>query len=412
MPDSGAVTNGTGGERIVVVGAGLAGVSACSELRKQGFAGQVTLLGNESVLPYDRPPLSKAVLAGKRDDTTLRFDLAALEVDAWLATAATALDADARVVSTTEGALAYDGLIIATGAAPVTLPGPGDQHVLRTLDDARRLRAVLTPGAHLVIVGAGWIGAEVATTALAAGCRVTCLEAGPTVLHSALGAVGAEFEPWWSQVDLRCGVLVDRVEDGAVRLVGGEIVTADAVITGIGARPAIEWLAGSGLTLDRGVVTNARLQAYRGVAAAGDVAVWHSTRFDRRMRVEHWDNASLGAMTAVANLLAPNAGGPLYDPVPYFWSDQFGHKLQYVGAHDDEARVVLRRPSDAPWWVALWLDPADRLTAALIVDRPREMIAARRVIEDGHAIVAATAVDGDRPLPDAVDGASSATGAQ
>jgi 3-phenylpropionate/trans-cinnamate dioxygenase ferredoxin reductase subunit len=405
------VTDSTGSGRIVVVGAGLAGANACGELRKQGFAGQVTLLGDESVLPYDRPPLSKAVLAGKRDDTTLRFDLAALDVETRLTAAATALDVDARVVSTTEGDLDYDGLIIATGAAPLTLPGPGGQHVLRTLADALRLRPALVPGARVVIVGAGWIGAEVATAALAAGCQVTCLEAGPTVLHGALGAVGAEFEPWWSQVDLRCGVLVDRVEDGAVRLAGGEVVQADVVLAGIGARPAIGWLAGSGLALDRGVVTDTRLQAHPGVAAVGDVAVWHSTRFDRRMRVEHWDNASLGPTVAVANLLAGDAGGPVYDPVPYFWSDQFGHKLQYVGAHDDEDRVVFRRPSGAAWWAALWLDPADRLTAALTVDRPREMIAARRMIEDGRPVVAATAVDGDRPLLDAAVGESTVVGA-
>jgi 3-phenylpropionate/trans-cinnamate dioxygenase ferredoxin reductase subunit len=397
--------------RIVVVGAGLAGANTCTELRKQGYAGQVTLLGDESVPPYDRPPLSKAVLGGKRDDTTLRVDLAALDVDARLATAATGLDAGARVVATTNGDLGYDGLVIATGAAPVTLPGTGRQYVLRTIADAMRLRSVLVPGAHLVIVGAGWIGAEVATAALAAGCRVTCLEAGPTVLHGALGAVGTEFESWWSQVNLRSGVLVDRVEDGAVRLVGGEVVEADAVLVGIGARPAISWLEGSGLTLSHGVVTDAGLQAHPGVATVGDAAVWHSTRFDRRMRVEHWDNASLGPMTAVANLLAAGGDGPVYDPVPYFWSDQFGHKLQYVGAHDDEDRVVFRRPADAPWWAALWFDPADRLTAALVVDRPKEMIAARRVIEDGRAIAVATAADGDRPLTDAVVGDSSAVGA-
>jgi 3-phenylpropionate/trans-cinnamate dioxygenase ferredoxin reductase subunit len=401
------VTDNAGGGRIVVVGAGLAGANACGELRKQGFSGPVTLLGDESAPPYDRPPLSKAVLAGKRDDTALRFDPAALDVDARLATAATGLDAGARVVSTTEGDLGYQGLIIATGATPVTLPGPGHQHVLRTLADALRLRPVLAPGTHIVIVGAGWIGAEVATAALAAGCRVTCLEAGPTVLHGALGAVGADFEPWWSQVDLRCEVLVDRVEDGAVRLVGGEVIKADAVVAGIGARPATGWLAGSGLTLNHGIVTDARLQAHPGVAAVGDVAVWPSARFDRLMRVEHWENAALGPAVAVAGLLGGDTGGPAYDPVPYFWSDQFGHKLQYVGAHDDQDRVLLRRPSDAAWWAALWLDPAGRLTAALTVDRPREMVAARRVIEDGRAIVAAAAVDGDKPLLDAVAGASS-----
>jgi NADPH-dependent 2,4-dienoyl-CoA reductase/sulfur reductase-like enzyme len=387
---------------MVVVGAGLAGANACGELRKQGYAGQVVLLGDEGAAPYDRPPLSKAVLAGKRDDTTLRFDLAALDVDTRLATAATGLDAAARTITTTDGDLGYDGLIIATGAAPVTLPGPGPQHVLRTLADAVRLRSLLVSGAHIVIIGGGWIGAEVATAALAAGCGVTCLEAGPTVLHSALGAVGGEFEQWWSRVDLRCGVLADEITASGVRLVGGEVIAADAVVVGIGARPVTGWLEGSGLTLNRGVVTDTRLQACPGVAAVGDVAVWHSARFDRTMRVEHWDNAATGPKTAVAGLLAGGGDGPVYDPVPYFWSDQFGHKLQYVGAHDDEDRVVIRRPSGVPWWEALWLDPADRLTAALIVDRPKEMIAARRVIEDGCQVAAAAAVNGDQPLTDAV----------
>src|SRR4051794_29218285 len=178
--------------RIVVVGAGVAAVRTVGSLRRRGIGGHIVLLGEEAGPPYDRPPLSKAVLAGERDDTTLRFDPAALDVDVRPGTPAVGLDLVRRVVSTARGGVGFDRLVVATGAAPVRLPGPGSQLTLRTAADAMALRDRLRPGARVVIVGASWIGAEVATQAVARGCVVTCLEAGRAPLAAALGEeVGA-----------------------------------------------------------------------------------------------------------------------------------------------------------------------------------------------------------------------------
>ncbi len=180
---------------IVVVGAGLAGTNTCEQLRLQGFDGHITLLGAEREAPYDRPPLTKAVLSGDRECTTLEIDLAGLDVDHRPGTAATGLRLADRVVEGSAGELRFDGLVIVTGALPITLPGSPEQHTIRTIDDAHKLQAKLLPGAHVVVM-ASWIGAEVATAAMARGCRVTCIEAGPTVAHVALGSVGRRLEPW------------------------------------------------------------------------------------------------------------------------------------------------------------------------------------------------------------------------
>jgi NADPH-dependent 2,4-dienoyl-CoA reductase/sulfur reductase-like enzyme len=338
--------------RIVVVGGGLAGAHTCEQLRRRGHEGELILLAAEPYAPYDRPPLSKEVLRGERDDTTLPIDLAGLGVHITTHTAATGLDLENHVVHTyttelvaglsaeSSGQIRFDGLVIATGASPITLPGPGKQFAVRTLDDACRLRERLTPGARVVVVGASWIGAEVATSALARGCSVTCVEADTAPVARTLGPeVGKRLIPWWDDVNLRLGSPVYRIEDGAVVLSDGTALAADVVVAGVGVRPDVAWLAGSGLELDRGVVVDEWLRAAPGVVAVGDVAAWWSRRYGARMRVEHWDDAVTGPAVAASSLLIAADPGEctdaaLHDPVPYFWSDQFGHKLQYVGHHD------------------------------------------------------------------------------
>lgn len=366
-------------ERVVVVGGGLAAARSCTALRRAGFTGELVMVAAERHLPYDRPPLSKDVLRGERDRAGLPFDPEALAVRVRTGTRATGLDLARRRVETTDGAVDFDGLVIATGASPVRLPGDGPQFVLRTLEDAWALRERLRPGTRVVVVGASWIGAEVATAALAAGCRVTCLEAGPAPLAQALGErAGRVFQPWWEGVDLRLGTPVARVRDDGVELADGGTVPADVVITGVGVRPETAWLAGSDLVVDRGVVVDEHLRASApGVVAVGDVAARWSPRFGTRVVAEHWDDAANAPAVAVAALLAGEDAGdlPVYDPVPYFWSDQFGHKIQYVGHHGRHDRCEITDDG-----AVRWFDASGRLTAWLGVDRPRDLVAARRAV--------------------------------
>jgi len=334
--------------RIVVVGAGLAGARTCTELRSQGYRGELVLLGAEADPPYDRPPLSKAALvADQPPDLALPLPS---DVDLRLATTATGLAG--TVVSTEHGELEADAVVIATGSAPRRLPGEGRQHVLRTRGDALGLRAALVPGAQVVIVGAGWIGAEVATAALARGCAVTVVEAGTVPLAHALGTdVGAALLPWWRGVDLRVSHGVAGVLDGAVRLAEGEALTADVVVSAVGVTPLVGWLTGSGLPIDRGVVVDDRLTAAPGVLAVGDVAAWWSPRFGARLHAEHWDDA-----------------------------------LQLVGHRTAADTAVWRgEPGDASWGVG-WLSPQGVLQAYLAADRPRDALQARALVARSAAV--------------------------
>ncbi|GAA3149473.1 FAD-dependent oxidoreductase [Planomonospora alba] len=371
----------------MVAGAGLAGVRSVEALRAHGFGGTITLLGDEPHRPYDRPPLSKAVLLGEIDSTVVDSDLDAMGVDFRPGVAAKGLRPG--VVETTEGELAYDGLVIATGAAPIRLRGEGPQHVLRTIDDALALRALLREGVRVAVVGAGWIGAEVATAARRAGCEVTVVEAAAHPLAAALGPVGAHTAPWYAQagIDLRTAAVVAAVDHGGLTLADGSAVEADVVVTGIGVRPAVDWLAGSGVELDDGVVTDEHLRtALPGVVAAGDCAAWWSRRYGRRLRVEHWDTALGAPDVAVATLLGEGAGeGAVYDPVPYFWSEQFGHMVQYAGHHDG-ARLVGRGDPAGTRWSVCWLNDDDTLAAVLAVNRPRDLVQGRRLIEGGQRL--------------------------
>ncbi|MFE9825307.1 NAD(P)/FAD-dependent oxidoreductase [Streptomyces sp. NPDC005791] len=396
-------------KNVIVVGAGLAGLRAAEELRTRGYDGELTLLGAEHHAPYDRPPLTKAVLSGECDDTALPVDWQKLRCTPLLGRSATGLrlhtGRPGGVVTTEAGPLDFDGLVIATGAAPVRLPGEGAQHVVRTVDDVRALRSALRAGTRVVVVGAGWIGSEVATVAAGQGCRVTVLEAGAAPLAGAIGPeLGALTAPWYADagVVLRCGVQVASVDVGGLTLDDGEFLAADVVVTGIGARPEIGWLVGSGLETDRGVVVDGSLRTARPeVVAVGDCAAWWSRRFGRRLLVEHWDTALNAPATAAAALLGQEA---VYDPAPYFWSQQFGRFVQYAGHHPAGKRMVLRgAPAAGGGWTALWLD-GDRLEALLTVDRPRDLLQGRRLVSDATPMDLDLALDPGVPLRRAVRG--------
>jgi NADPH-dependent 2,4-dienoyl-CoA reductase/sulfur reductase-like enzyme len=383
---------------VVIVGAGLAGLRTAEELRARGYAGAITLIGAEARPPYDRPPLSKKVLTGELDDTGLRPDLDSLGIDLRLAETAVALGDG--VLHTNAADHAWDALVVATGANPVTLPGSGEQLVLRTADDALALRARLTPGRRLAIVGAGWIGAELATAAAGHGCLVTVVEAAATPLAAALGAeVGAQTRPWYAEagVDLRLETAVAAIEPGGIALADGDFLAADIVVTAVGVRPAVAWLAGSGVRLDNGIVVDAGLRAsVPGVFAVGDCASFWSGRYQRQLRIEHWDVALHSPEVAAANIAG---GSEDYDPVPYFWSEQFGRMVQYVGWHGAADQLVWRgRPADARWAVC-WL-AGGRLVAALTVGLPRDLLQARRVIAAGVAVDPAALADPGVPIRD------------
>ena len=381
--------------RVVVVGAGLAGLRTAEELRERGFAGSITLIGAESRPPYDRPPLSKKVLTENDLDPSLQADFTALDVDFRPDEAATGLG---EALVTDHGTHPFDHLVLATGALPVTLPGQGRQRTLRTYDDALALRDLLRPGLRLAIVGAGWIGAELATAAVAHGSQVTVVEAGPAPLAAAIGAaVGAQTARWYAAagVDLRVATAVEAVLPGGLALTGGEQIAADEIVTAVGVRPATRWLEGSGVRLENGVAVDAGLRTSRpGVYAVGDCAAFESCRFGRRLRFEHWDVALHAPEVVAANVLG---GDEAYDPVPYFWSEQFGRMVQYVGYHGDAESLVWRGDPAEPTWAACWLT-AGRLVAMLTVGRPRDLLQARRLIAAGGPVDPARLADPAVPV--------------
>jgi 3-phenylpropionate/trans-cinnamate dioxygenase ferredoxin reductase subunit len=398
--------------QVVIAGGGLAGLRTAEELRARGYRGALTMIAAEDRPPYDRPPLSKAALLGEPDaaelgaelDTTLKADFGALGADLRLGEPATGLELAGAggLVRTARGGYPFGRLVVATGAVPVALPGKGRQRFLRTHTDALELRALLRPGLRLVIVGAGWIGAELATAAAARGGRVTVVEAGPAPLASAVGAeVGSKTVPWYAAagIELRTGQAVESVEDGGLVLPGGGWLPADEIVTAIGVRPSVEWLAGSGVRLENGVAADERLRASApGVYAAGDCASFVSLRFGRRLRFEHWDVALHAPEVVAANILG---GDEVYDPVPYSWSEQFGRMMQYAGYHGDAGRLVWRGDPDGdPPWTACWL-AGDRLVAVLAVDRPRDLLQGRRVIASGAPVDPALVADPAVPLKNA-----------
>lgn len=384
---------------IVIVGASLAGVRAAETLRTDGFTGHIVMVGAETHMPYDRPPLSKKFLSGEwdTDRVALRKQemLDALAIEWRLGVAATALDTTAHRLTLDDGSeISYDGLIICTGGTARTIPVPGSMsgvHVLRTLDDATRLREELT--GEVVVIGAGFIGLEAAATATQRGCRVTVLEGLEAPLVRGLGAAmgGAIGDVHRRHgVDLRCGVRVSGLEGTSrvlgVRLDGGEVVPADVVVVGIGVAPATQWLETSGLTLGDGVVCDQFLCAGpERVFAAGDVARWPNRLFadlEPDMRVEHWTTAAEHGAAAAKNLLARVRGEAPQDfvTVPFFWSDQFEARIQFLGSATaaTTAEVVAGDPATGSWCAAYFA--GDRLTGVLGVSMPRLVMPARALL--------------------------------
>ncbi|MBD0841206.1 NAD(P)/FAD-dependent oxidoreductase [Streptomyces sp. TRM68416] len=330
---------------VAVVGASLAGLSAARSLRKQGYDGRLVVIGDELHRPYDRPPLSKEFLAGTlgEADLALEVDDEDLGAEWLLGTRAVGLDHTGRAVRLADGrAVRADGFVLATGAAARTLPGSeglAGVHTLRTLDDARALRDELARGGRLVVIGGGFIGAEVASTAYALGLDVTVVEAAPTPLAGPLGAtMGALVSALHADhgVRLVCGAgvkgLSGETRVTAVLLEDGRSIPADVVVVGVGARPCVEWLEGSGIALDNGVKCGADGRtSLAGVVAVGDCANWYDPRAGLHRRVEHWTGARERPDAAVAALLAQGAVEPGVPRPPYFWSDQYGVKIQFVG---------------------------------------------------------------------------------
>lgn len=377
---------------VAVVGASLAGLSSARALRDQGYDGRLVLIGDEPHRPYDRPPLSKEFLAGRMDEADLALETEADDLDAtWiLGTAAVALDPGGRAVRLGDGStVRADAVVIATGAAARTLPGTGrlsGVHTLRTLDDARALRADLAGAERLVVAGAGFIGAEIASTARAMGLHVTLVEPGPAPLAAAIGAeMGAVVAALQAGqgVEVLCGVGVREVTGTAratgVVLTDGRRVPADVVVVGIGARPNVGWLAGSGVEIADGVLCDAAgATGVPGVVAVGDCAAWFDPAEGVHRRVEHWTGAVRRPAVAVRALLAGGSAGPggsgdgaRPPEPPYFWSDQCGVRIQFAGRTAPGDVITVEEGSLADRSFVAVYRRGDRPVAVLGIDLPR-----------------------------------------
>ncbi|MEX5296015.1 FAD-dependent oxidoreductase [Kocuria sp. CPCC 205268] len=342
-------------ESLVIVGASLAGLSAARAARAQGFTGRLVIVGDDPQRPYDRPPLSKEFLAGtfQLEDLALETESEDLGAEWVLGVRAVSFDAGTRSVVLEDGrTLHADGLVIATGASPRSLPqvaGLDNVVTLRTLEDARKLRDLIGRGGHLVVIGAGFIGAEVASTAHKLGLEVKVLEKASTPLCGPLGAqLGAVVAGLHAQagVELLCGADIEDfdVSDGsvtAVRLAGGRVLPTDVLLVGIGAVPNTSWLEGSGIELGNGVLCDEVGRTnVPGVVAVGDCAAWMDPVSGRHHRVEHWTGAAERPAVAVGALLGTDlAVLPAVKPA-YFWSNQYGTRLQFVGDAGAGDRVV------------------------------------------------------------------------
>jgi 3-phenylpropionate/trans-cinnamate dioxygenase ferredoxin reductase subunit len=395
---------------VIVVGASLAGWRAVETLRAEGFHGAITLVGEELHLPYDRPPLSKQVLAGtwppEKAVLADRKRSSELRVHEVLGHRAVRLNVEARQVEIDDGTvLAGDAVVLTTGATPRQLPGTeGLGHrdglfTLRTLDDSVGLQAALAAveSCRVIVIGAGFIGAEVASTCAGLGCRVTVIEAMEIPLSNVLGPlIGTYCGALHAAhgVDLRTGVGVAgirRVEGSSngleVELEGGDVLEADVVVVGIGVAPAVSWLEGSGLTLENGLVCDDRLFAADGIVAAGDMArwVWRHDGAEESIRIEHWQIAAEAGVAAARSVLAGRSDAVPFAPVPYFWSDQFDIRFQVLGnpGGKDDVEIVDGSFEEGKF-VALF-GRAGRLRAAMAIGRPRRLMGYRPLLESGSS---------------------------
>ncbi|MGD3106167.1 NAD(P)/FAD-dependent oxidoreductase [Streptomyces sp. YGL11-2] len=378
---------------VTVIGASLAGLHTARALRSQGYDGRLTIVGDERHRPYDRPPLSKGFLTGTTGQGQLALadaeETAELDAEWLLGTRATRLDTGSRTVHLDTGrTLATDGVVLATGATPRRLPGPGSPpsgtHTLRTLEDARALRRDLTRGgsARVAVIGGGFLGAEVASSCAALGHEVTVIEAAALPLVPQLGRGMAELcarLPADHGVTLLTGTGVAQLHGAgadnrvtAVELTDGRLLPADVVVVGIGVRPATDWLADSGLPLGDGVRCDAGcVTPIPAVVAVGDVANVDGTR------AEHWTSATEQAATAARNLLAGRTAAA-HRALPYFWSDQYGVRIQFAGRRlpGDTPRILEGSPDDRSFLAGY--QRAGRTTAVLALNRPRPFLRLRR----------------------------------
>ena len=354
----------------VIVGASLAGAKAAETLRKEGFAGRVTLIGDELHRPYERPPLSKGYLLGSAERESVFVHPATWyaehDVDLRLGTRATAVDARGHEVHLADGdPLRYAALLLATGSEPVRLTIPGADldgvRYLRRLEDSEALKAAFAEVGRVVVIGGGWIGLEVAAAARTAGLAVTVLEAAALPLLRVLGPeVARVFADLHREhgVDLRCGVHVERILGAGgrvtgVELGGGEVVGADLVVVGVGIRPNTALAQGAGLAVENGVLVDAHLRTSDpDVYAAGDVANAFHPFLERRLRVEHWANAMRQGPVAARSMLGQDA---TYARLPYFFTDQYDLGMEYNGYAGAEDRVVLRGDVAGREFIAFWL---------------------------------------------------------
>jgi len=368
----------------VIVGGGFAGAKAVEALRDSDFDGQLILFAEEEYLPYERPPLSKEYLAGKKtlnDFTVQNSDwYRDHDVDLRLRTRVSSLDPAAHIVGLPDGtAVHYDKLLLATGSASNRPPIPGSDaagvHYLRNYDDASALNSVLTEGSSLAVVGAGWIGLEVAAGARQRGVNVTVVETAKQPLVAALGeAVGEVFANLHRDhgVDLRLATQVEEISTTGGKATGlktrdGSTVAADAVLVAVGAKPNIELAELAGLSLgDGGVLVDASLRTSDpDIYAVGDIAAAEHPLFRARIRTEHWANALKQPAVAAAGMLGKPGE---YDELPYFFSDQYDLGMEYVGHAPNFERMVFRGDVPGREFVAFWLDGGNRVLAGMNVN--------------------------------------------
>jgi phthalate 3,4-dioxygenase ferredoxin reductase subunit len=389
--------------RVVVIGASVAGIRAAQALRSGGFDGDLVVAGAEDAVPYDKPPLSKQLITGESAASDIGLLRGDPDFDLRLGRAATRLDPARRLVTLSDGErLGYDALIIATGVRARTLTGPAADLVttVRELRDATALRARVATGEPVVVIGGGFIGAEVAAAARTCGCAVTIVEQDPAPFSRVLGAATGGLITALHEahgVTVLGGATVTTVEPVAsggalVRLADGRSLPAGTVVAGIGCAPNTGWLAGSGLPAEDGVLTD-QYCAVRGstadadgtgaVYAIGDVARWHDAADGVSRRVEHWTNAVEQASLVAHQVLHPGQRRP-YASVPYFWSDQYDRKIQMVGrAADGDAVEVLRCATPAGDRDVALYSRAGRFTAAVTFGWPRASVAARQAWQRG-----------------------------
>jgi 3-phenylpropionate/trans-cinnamate dioxygenase ferredoxin reductase subunit len=393
----------------VIVGGGLAGAKAAEALRGQGFDGDVVLIGEEPHRPYERPPLSKDYLAGKasRDDVFVHSSdwYPEHDVDLRLASLATSIDRSAHTVRLSDGgSVAYDKLLMATGSSPRRLPVPGGDTALylRRVEDSEAIKATFGSDRRLVVVGAGWIGLEVAAAARQAGSEVTVVEVLELPLLRVLGreiaAVFADLHRA-NGVDLRFGAQVAELGAGGVRLADGTELPADAVAVGVGITPNTGLASDAGLDVDNGVLVDASLRSSDpDVFAAGDVANALHPFLGRHIRVEHWANALNQPAVAAAAMLG---GDAVYDELPYFYTDQFDLGMEYVGYVEPDGydRVVIRGDAAAREFIAFWLADG-RVLAGMNVNVWDVTEPIKALIHSRHIVDTARLADPAVPLED------------